>query len=97
MQNSLLVELWKRPGLTPRDRGIVTLGGDFARSACARAYLLKISYENEKSRHSLVSPLRRICDPRICRCVQVSYRTRPLIWLPARFLKQCDSTEHLAH
>ena len=39
-QNSLLVELWKRPGLTPRDRGIVTLGGD-ARSACARAYLLR--------------------------------------------------------
>ena len=46
---------------------------------------------------SLVSPLRRIYGPRICRCAHVSYRARPLIWLPASFLKLRDSTEHLAH
>ena len=31
-QNSLLVELWKRPGLTPRDRSIVTLAALIARN-----------------------------------------------------------------
>ena len=46
---------------------------------------------------SLVSPLRRIYGPRICRCAHVSYRARPLIGYQRAFLKLRDGTEHLAH
>ena len=32
MRNGPLVELWKRPGLTPRDRGMITIAALIARN-----------------------------------------------------------------
>ena len=46
-QDRLLDDVWKRPGLTPRDRGIVTLAALIARNQTAdMAFYLSLALEN---------------------------------------------------